>query len=160
MVGLIELIGSSFPLLANALTKPGANLLISLISKLFGINSNSIDDITKAISNDPEANIKLKRLEDEHCEALKKIESSDYAISVEDRKDARKNSVLYKDFLRHLAYIVTFGFFGCLCLLIFKFDINNNARDLLSMLIGMLASKWQTIIDFFYGSSHRKLAGK
>lgn len=71
-------------------------------------------------------------------------------------KKKKKRNVPYKDFLRHMAYLVSFGFFGALLLLFLPITINPSARELLSMLIGMLASKWQTIIDFFYGSSRSR----
>jgi hypothetical protein len=67
--------------------------------------------------------------------------------------ESEKKAVLYRDFLRHLAYVVTFGFFAALLFLFLPITFNSEGRELLSMLVGMLASKWQTIIDFFYGSS-------
>lgn len=61
-----------------------------------------------------------------------------------------------RDFLRHMAYLVTIGFFGSLIMLFLPITVTNTQRELLSMLIGMLASKWQTIIDFYYGNSKKK----
>jgi hypothetical protein len=58
---------------------------------------------------------------------------------VADRRDARANAPLYKDFLRHMAYLVTAGFFGALMLLFLPVTVNPDARELLSMLVGMLA---------------------
>lgn len=56
-------------------------------------------------------------------------------------------------FLKNMAYLVTFGFFCALFLLFFPWALGGDEKNLLSMLVGMLASKWQTIIDFFFGSS-------
>jgi len=52
-----------------------------------------------------------------------------------------------------MAYLVTLGFFAALFLLFMPWQLNGDEKNLLSMLVGMLASKWQTIIDFFFGSS-------
>ncbi len=86
---------------------------------------------------------------------LAKIASTDYYTEVSDRVDARKYSSEYKDFLRHMAYVITLGFFAALALMFLPIVVDNSEKELLSMLIGMLVSKWQTIIDFFYGSSSR-----
>ena len=53
-------------------------------------------------------------------------------------------------FQRHMAYLVTAIFIGALVLVFLPLPIGQEDRDLLSMLIGMLVSKWQTIIDFFF----------
>lgn len=56
-----------------------------------------------------------------------------------------------RNFLRRMAAIVTLGFFGCLFLLFYQgTNLNPTEQNLLSMLIGMLASKWQTIIDYLF----------
>lgn len=90
---------------------------------------------------------------------LEKIASNDYATEVDDRKNARQYGVGYKDFLRWMAYLVTFGFFAALFLLFIPLNLDSEEKNLLSMLVGMLASKWQTIIDFFYGSSRHNNQG-
>ncbi len=73
-----------------------------------------------------------------------------------DQDEDEKNARLYRGFLRHMAYLVTLGFFGVLMMLFVPIGYDPNERELLSMLIGMLVSKWSTIIDFFYGSSKNK----
>lgn len=153
---LFKVVGLSAPLLAGALGSPFAGMAISLLGNLFGVPNGNVEDILEKIKLDPDATTKLKQLELEHSEALAKIQSTNYSTEVEDREDARKYSVLYKDFLRHMAYLVTGGFFGVLFLLFFPLEISAEEKNLLYMLIGMLVSKWQTIIDFFYGSSRHK----
>lgn len=153
---LLPIVGKAAPLLGGVLGTPLAGVAISLLASTFGVGSQNVDDIVKSISSNPEAAIKLKSLEYEHAETLEKIISANYGIEVDDRKDARKNAILYKDFLRHMAYLVTAGFFGALVMLFIPLEYNVNERELLSMLVGMLVSKWQTIIDFFYGSSRKQ----
>lgn len=165
MAGLIDVIESSglvgavskvAPILGTVLGTPLAGIGVSLLASLFGVDPKNVKELASVIKDDPESSIKIKTLEYEHVETLAKIASTDYGIEVDDRKNARQTAVLYKDFLRHMAYLVTFGFFGALVLLFCPIPINPSARELLSMLVGMLASKWQTIIDFFYGSSRKQ----
>jgi hypothetical protein len=152
---LALLVGASAPLLASVLGSPLAGVALSLIASAFGAPSNTVEEITSKIKNDPESAIKLKTIEYQHAETLAQIAAQKYATEVDDRKSARENAPLYRDFLKHLAYLVTIGFFGALILLFSPIPINPNTldRELLSMLVGVLVSKWQTIIDFFYGSS-------
>lgn len=156
---LLPIVAKAAPLLGTVLGTPLAGVAVSLIAQAFGVNPHNVDDIVTAINSSPEATLKLRTLEYDHAETLAKIGSQDYATEVDDRKDARKNAVLYKDFLRHMAYLVTVGFFGALVMLFLPIQYNPNERELLSMLVGMLVSKWQTIIDFFYGSSRSKQGG-
>jgi len=59
-------------------------------------------------------------------------------------------------FLRHLTYLVTVGFFFVLAAAFLnKADMDPSKRDLISMLIGVLISKWSTIIDFWFGASRK-----
>lgn len=155
MDGLSDVIRSSAPMLADLLGGSYARIVLDFIGNALGISNSTIATVTTALTENPEARAKLKQLENDHADMLGKL----YQTEVDDRKDARKNAVLYKDFLRHMAYLVTVGFFCALLLLFMPISINPTARELLSMLVGMLASKWQTIIDFFYGSS-RQSKGK
>jgi hypothetical protein len=158
---ILPVVSKVAPLLGSVLGTPLAGVAISLMSQAFGVNPSDLNALNNAISESPEAAIKLKTLEYEHAETLAKIASTDYDTEVEDRKDARElaKTVDYKDFLRHMAYIVTAGFFCALLLLFCPIPINPQGRELLSMLVGMLVSKWQTIIDFFYGSSRSRQGG-
>lgn len=151
---LSSVLKTASPVFSAMLGTPLASMAISLLANAFGVGTGKASDIANAILADPESALKLKKIETDHAEALARIASTDYAAEVSDRINARANAGLYKDFLRHMAYVVTIGFFAALGLLFVPVDINANARELLSMLVGMLASKWQTIIDFFYGSSH------
>ena|ERR1700761_622277 len=152
---LLPLVSKAAPLLGNVLGTPFIGIGLSLLAKVFGVDAHDIEALTHAISSDPEADVKLKTLQNQHIEMLGKLANREYSLEVKDRMNARKNSVLYKDFLRHMAYFVTCGFFGSVVILFLPLVLKPESRDLLSMLIGMLASKWQTIIDFFYGSSRQ-----
>lgn len=150
---LISIVGKSAPLLATVLGSPLAGIALSLIASLFGADPKNIGDLVSKIQNDEEANIKLKELELKHQETLVQIASNDFETETKDKQDARKYGYLYRDFLLHMSYLVTLGFFAALFLLFIPLTISEAEKNLLSMLVGMLASKWQTIIDFFYGSS-------
>ncbi len=151
---VLNFVSKSAPLLGAVLGTPLASVAVSLLSQVFRVPTSDLDALAKTILNDPGAGAKLAEIEFKHQEALAQIASQDYAHEVDDRIDARKNGGQYKDFMRHMAYLVTLGFFGAFVMLFIPIVFDGGQRELLSMLVGMLVSKWQTIIDFFYGSSH------
>ena len=150
---LFPAVAKAAPILAGALGGPAAGLAVGLIANLFGADPKNTDDIIQKMSQDPNATIKLKELELQNIKELKALDSKNFQMEVEDRKDAReKNNPFYCQFMKHMAYFITIGFFGALFLLFFpQVNLNSEEKQILSLLIGMLASKWQTIIDFFYG---------
>jgi hypothetical protein len=151
---LLSVVSRAAPMLGSVLGSPLAGVAVSLISQAFGANPSDIESLAATVNADPEAAYKLRKLELEHVDTLEQIRAQNYTTEVSDRLDARRNAGLYKDFMRHLAYLVTVGFFGVFVVLFMPLAFDDGQRELLSMLVGMLVSKWQTIIDFFYGSSH------
>lgn len=156
--GITEIVGKAAPLLATVLGSPLAGAGIALLANAFGTDAKDVKGLVANIAGDPEAMLKLKTLEYEHADTLARLASQDYLTEVDDRKDARRNSSEYKDFLRHFAYLVTLGFFAALFALflpVVNISLDADEKQLLAMLVGVLVSKWQTIIDFFYGSSRK-----
>lgn len=145
-------VGSVAPILGKALLGNAGGVLVSLLGNIFG--SGSADSLAAAIANDPEAAIKLRTLENQHAEFLADIDKQNFGIETADRQDARKYAEANRPFLITMSFVVTAGFFGVLLMLFMPWNISEEGKNLLSMLVGMLASKWQTIIDFFFGSSH------
>jgi len=157
---ILPVVSQAAPLLGAVLGTPLSGVALGLIAQAFGVNPKDLDAISGSLTAAPETAIKLKTIEYDHAETLAKIASQDYITEVDDRKNARQNSVLYKGFMKHMAYLITGGFFVALLLLFSPISINPEGRELLSMLVGMLSSKWQTIIDFFYGSSRKQGGSK
>lgn len=73
---------------------------------------------------------------------------------LDDRKDARKHGRSNGIFIKCLAMTVTLGFFGCLILVFLPLPMGQTDRDLLSMLVGVLVSNWQSVISYFFGSTN------
>ena len=150
---LVHAIESSAPGLATALGSPVAGVVVSILESAFHV---AAPDLVHTIASDPTAPVKLRELDNQHSEALAAVDAGAYQTEVSDRIDARAHGSEYSDFLRHEAYLVTIGFFLAIALVSAPLKFDPHERELLSMLIGMLASKWQTIVDFFYGSSRTK----
>lgn len=157
MGGLIDAIGSdslklakmvagNAPVLASLMGSPLASVALGLLAKSFNVDNPTVTSLIDAIGADPDSASKIQIIEAQNAPLLAQL-------AVSDKMDARKYGAEYKDFLRHLAYFVSLGFFCALFLMFIPLNISSEEKNLLSLLVGMLASKWQTIIDFFYGSS-------
>lgn len=141
------------PLVASALEGPLAGIATSLIAHMFNADPKNPDGISEAINKDTEAIDKLKLLEIEHKEELQKIASHNFEIHTEDVKHARQSSVDQKKFMHFLAIIITVGFFASIAMLFIPLKIPEFEKQLMSVLVGMLVSKFHSIIDFYFGSS-------
>jgi len=157
---LAGFVGRTAPMLAGVLGSPFAGVGLSLLGSVFGVDTKSASDLIDKIQGDPEALAKIKKIEFDHGEALIRLANESYATEVQDRSDARKYGEQYREFMKRLAIMITIGFFGALFLLFVpQNQISDTNMNLLSGLVGMLASKWQTIVDFFYGSSRHQSQG-
>lgn len=146
-------IAKSSPLLGQSISaiNPLAGVALSLLSHAFGVDATSPDALLAAMMKDPEAAVKLKQIELDNQVQLQKIISTNYAVEVSDREDARKNGQSYDWFLHLFAVFVTAGFFTCIALL-FILKPDNSDRDILNMMLGALGSTWTQITSFYYGS--------
>jgi len=149
---LEKVVGVAAPLLAKALFGTAGGVVASLLANLFGISNP--DDLASAIANDPDAAVKLRQLELQHADFLADIDRQNFSTEATDRQDARKYAPSNRSFLITMTFLVTAGFFTVLLLMFVPWQITEEGKQLLSMLVGMLASKWQTMIDFYFGSSH------
>lgn len=142
------------PLLGAVLPFPGGLALGQAIATIFGGDLDKPEELIKKIQNDPEAALKFLSLQENN-----KLEIEQLLFA--DRQGARQREIDFmsktgvKDYtLKNLAYITTAGFFGVLFLLFMpNLDINEQEKNLILVLLGMLVSKWQTIIDYYFGSS-------
>jgi hypothetical protein len=145
------------PLLGAVLPIPGGLAIGQAIAAVFGGDPQNTDDLIKRIEGDPDREIKLKEIE-----ATKQTEITRLILA--DKQSARQREIDYikatgktDQTLKYLSFIVTFGFFIALFLLFLPaLDVNEQEKNLILVLLGMLASKWQTIIDYYFGSSDKK----
>lgn len=147
------IVAKTSPILGQALGGPIGGIVGSLVAQLFGGSVQNPDELAQKIIADPEAALKIKQLEYNHKEQLETLANSQFATEVDDRKDARKYGYNNRDFMKHFTYLVTIGFFAAMFLLFCPMNLSAEEKQMLSLLIGVLGSKWQTIIDFYFGSA-------
>lgn len=101
------------PSLAAAIaeTNPISSILYTLITQIFGAKANDPNDLLTKINADPEAAIKLKKIEYDHQESLKSLDA-------QDRESARNREIEMTkltgkpDIVAHcIAVLTVLGFF-------------------------------------------------
>lgn len=150
------------PVLGTAVAGPAGGALggaVSLLCSAFGIESEDPqpDEVLSAIKFDPEAGLKLRKLELNHKTELRRIALELDRAYLADVQSARSREVELvkatgkRDInLYILAWSVVVGFFLLTGLLMFiQIQVNEAAL----LLFGSLASGFGMVLQYFFGSS-------
>ena len=150
MNDLLKLLGSIAPALARLVAGPAGGLAVSAIAKTFGV-TDTVEAVTKAISADPEAALKLAQID------LDKIKA-DYANTA----DARDMNVKVQEAInaawlaKNTAYMLDLGIVTATIFLAwfaFMKDVPDANKELVYMALGSLITMCGTVLNFHRGSS-------
>lgn len=148
---IAEYVSKISPLLGAALGPAGSlgGIVISLIANLFSANPEKPEEILDKMKSDPEVEFKLKKLEEDHFEALS-AHFNELAVSeVKDRGDARNMQISNRDWIVHfLAIGLLVGFFLYVSLGLFIPDYFDKGifHDILNVLM--------LVFSFYFGKSY------
>ncbi len=168
-----ELIGDSAPILGALLSPATGGISVAvggLIAKHLGV-VNEPQAVEMALTNNPEALLKLKELENSKEIAKlqmelenRKLDNEKSKIIIGDKQDARGREVAITEITKHLNYpiyllagTIVFAFFGSIVVLMnTHLDKSSGVYELLLILFGALSAKFSTVVDYFFGSSDDK----
>jgi hypothetical protein len=157
MSKLGNIVGKAAPIVGSVINSvlPGSGLIVSGLMSLFGVNSNSEEDLSSAIASDPLASEKLKEFQILHQFDLDKIIAND-RDSARKRESSIVESTNKRDWvIDFLAIFVTLAFFF-LCLIIKFTSVNADDKDLFYMLIGTFSSGWSVVLAYYFGAAKSK----
>lgn len=175
-----ELIGTSAPVIGTLLGGPAGGAVGGLISKVLGVD-NTPEAIELALTNNPDALLKIKELETSKELAILQAELEnkriDVASVIDNRKlDNEKDQMFLSDkqsarsrqvdsekatgkvdvALYVIAGVIVLAFFASILALIFiTLDKQSGTYELLLMLFGALTTKFGTVVDYFFGASNK-----
>jgi hypothetical protein len=129
-------------------------MIKGIIKNLIGNASSILDEVITTDEEKAQAKQKLEEL-------FKNHERDMFALEVDDRKDARS---MYKDdnqIQKILAGLFTLAYFVLSYIMFNHFvlgEINLGEFEIsfISSIFGAMSAKVNTIIDFFFGGSHKK----
>jgi len=151
-----SIIGTVAPTLATALGGPLAGMAVNAVSQaVLGKPGASEAQVEQAIigANNPEILLKLKQAEAAFATRMLELNIDLDNLTAADRDSARQREVTIKDWMpRVLAVLYTVAYFTALALL-WKYPVQDKARDLLNTLFGILSAAQMAIIGYYFGSS-------
>lgn len=119
--------------------------MFPLIDTIVGAVGKVVDKVV------PDANVR------EQVKLAVQQEALDWAkLDQADRDSARKREMAVQDpTVRRLAYIYTFGYFGCLGALLMGYvAIPVGMERLVDVLFGVLTAGQYSVMTYYFGSSH------
>ena len=147
---LSDLLKSVAPGLATMVAGPLGGAAVSAIAKKLGVE-DTLEAVTKAVQNDPDAALKLREID------LKEIE-----LANKDRDSARNREaqiamsehapLINKIVTPALALGVTGLSFVLFAILIFV-EVKPEAKDILIYILGVLSAAVTQILSYYFGSS-------
>ena len=140
------------PTIATAMGGPLAGMAVSAISKAIGVDPDKVGDLISSNKLSAEQIAQVKIAEIELQKQAQELGLNFEKLEVEDRKSARDMQGATRSIVPPmLAAIITLGFFGIFCMMLFgKVDSSNPA---ILMMLGSLGTAWTGICAFYFGSS-------
>lgn len=155
MASLANIVSRSAPLLGTVIGGPigaGVGMVVSGIASLFGGDPGNQDDLVERIKADPDAALKLREFELQHTVDLQKV-YADNVASARNREIQITATTGKRDWLMvFLAVFITVGFFA-MCLIVAFTKMDKTDHDIFYMLLGGIASGFNVILNFYFGSS-------
>jgi hypothetical protein len=152
------LIKSVAPWLGTTIAGPLGGMAIGAIADALGVSDKTKDGIQAALSGaTPEQMLALKNADADFSLKMKELGYADIdkmaSLANDDRNSARLREESVKDKTPMvMAYMITFGFFGLLLILVF-YPIPEQSQTLLNIMIGALGTAWTSVIFYYFGSS-------
>ncbi len=158
------LLATAAPSIAAAIGGPLASGAVTALEAAFGINTvGTMEDKKSAIiaaitGATPEQLLAVKKADQEYAIKMAELGFKNVAdleaLAASDRDSARKREIEVKDNTpKILAYTLTLGFFMVLGFMLFA-SVPDGSRDLLNILLGMLATSFSGVIAYYFGSSN------
>ena len=149
MDSLLKLLGDAAPALATVVAGPLGGAAVSAIAKQFGVE-DTVEAVTKAISSDPDAALKLAQID------LEKLKMQ-YANTA-DARDMQKIALQQSDTFskRFTMYLTTFWsicaaiYIGCITFVDIPMGNVRFADTILGFILGTVIA---TMLNFWFGSS-------
>jgi hypothetical protein len=153
-------VGKAAPVLGTLLGGPAGPAIGAMIASALGTSADP-DVVSEALSNNPDALVKLRQIEADKATKLQElvVEQAKTVIQTEaaDRDSARKMQQATGSYIpAALAVVVTLGFFAVLALLVFH-GKPEKGGDALMIMVGSLGGAWSTVMAFYFGTTSNSI---
>ena len=138
------------PLLGGVVGGPAGGAIGSVIASAFGVEDKP-DQLAHAIKSDPEAAIKLRKIELDNKTELEKIAMELARSEIADKQNARKenkHSVMPAVLSGVLSLIIV----GIIYMLFYTV-VPEGSKDVLFMLLGVVVKEWGGAMQYWFGTT-------
>tara|TARA_R110000850_G_scaffold205447_1_gene331541 strand:+ start:289 stop:774 length:486 start_codon:yes stop_codon:yes gene_type:complete len=138
------------PMLGGVVGGPAGGAIGSVIASAFGVE-NKPDQLSKAIKNDPEAAIKLRKIELDNKSELESIAMELARSEMADKQNARKenkHSVMPAALSAALSLIIV----GIIYMLFYTV-VPEGSEDVLFILLGVVVKEWGGAMQYWFGTT-------
>lgn len=143
-------IASYAPLLGSVVGGPVGGALGGVIASAFGVE-NKPDMVLDAISNDPDAAIKLKTIELDNKVELQRLEIEKAKAEIADKQNARKenkHSIMPAVLSVALSFVII-----CIIYLLFYTPVPPESKDVLLVILGVVVKEWGGAMQYWFGTT-------
>ncbi|MGR3435254.1 MAG: hypothetical protein ACU0CO_10255 [Shimia sp.] len=148
-----QVVGTVAPSLAHALGGPLAGTAAAAIAEKLGFEGHEAALAQALEAPSPDQLVALKELEVQFAVDMERAGIELAKIDVEDRVSARDRQVRMKDWTPTILGVCIIGGFFATIVLIFRFGLPENGRDVLIALVGVMGGMTTQVGNFFFGSS-------
>lgn len=138
------------PLLGTAIGGPLGGGVGAIIASVFGAE-NDPTEIASAIKADPQAAIKLRKIELDHSARLQELLLETTKSELADKQNARKENKHSK--MPAILSVALNVFVAGIVYLLFYVAVPEGSRDVLFMLLGVVVKEWGGAMQYWFGTT-------
>lgn len=148
--GVKELIGKAAPLVGTALAGPAGGAVGVMLANVLGTEPDAAA-VARAIQQDPEALVKLKRFELENEQHIRDLAFKTLQAELTDKANAR--SIHHDSRMPATITMMMTMIVGALLLALFWIEIPNGNRDVAFMMLGQAVTLWAASVTYWVGTT-------
>ena len=140
------------PLLGGALFGPAGSVIASIISGNLGMSPDATpDQVMAAIKGDPDAALKLRKIETDHTERLQELENERLRIETADVQSAR--NVHQHHWMPSAITLLMCAMFGMIIGALFIWAVPGDNKDIVVYITGQVSGILTSCVTYWVGST-------
>jgi hypothetical protein len=143
-------IASFAPLLGGVVGGPAGGAIGSVVASVFGVE-NTPKTIAQAIKDDPEAAIKLRKIELDHKTNLERMAVQLAKAELRDKQNARGEHK-HSNMPAILSCVLSLVIVGIIYLLFYT-PVPEESKDVLFVILGAVMKEWGGSMQFWFGTT-------
>jgi uncharacterized membrane protein len=138
------------PLLGSVVGGPAGGAIGSVVASAFGVEDKP-EEIMRAVKNDPEAAVKLRKIELDNKTELERIKMEDAKAVIADKQNARANHK-HSNMPAILSGVLSLVIVGIIYLLFYT-PVPNDSKDVLFVILGAVMKEWGGAMQYWFGTT-------